>query len=103
MARRKRFEAKTKVKILKRHLQKKEAVSSLCEEYDFVPGSLYQWQEILFSRGHICFENKLGRPKDEKKRDEKISHLEKKLEAKNEVISELMEELLKEKKLAGVI
>ena len=104
MARRKNFSSSTKASILKQHLQKKKAISDLCEENDCTPGSIYQWQEALFSRAHIIFEksgNKVGRPRDESLREKKMDALEKKLQSKNEIISELMEELLKEKKLAG--
>jgi transposase-like protein len=101
MSKRKRFEATTKVSILKRHLQKKESISELCEEHGCTPGSVYQWQETLFSRGHKVFENKTGRPVNEKARDKKIAGLEAKLNSKNAIISELMEELLQEKNRGG--
>jgi len=106
MAKRKRFTATTKASILKQHLQKKSPISELCVEHGCTPGSVYQWQETMFSRAHQLFEmsaNRVGRPRDEVLREQKMVELEKKLVAKNAVISELMEEILKEKKLAGVI
>lgn len=104
MAHQKKIGSKEKIDVLRKHLQKKEAVSALCKEHGFTPGAFYQWQETLFSRGHLCFEtSRIGRPVDEKIKDKRISDLENKLNTKNQIISELMEELLKEKKLAGVI
>lgn len=106
MAKRKRFAAQTKASILKQHLQKKVAISDLCEQNGCTPGSVYQWQETMFSRVHELFEssaNRVGRPRDQAAREQKMDDLEKKLASKNAVIAELMEELLKEKKLAGVI
>ena len=103
MAKRKKFDSKTKVGILKKYLQKKEPVSNLCEEHGCTPGSVYQWQEILFNRGHLAFENKTGRPVNEKLRDEKIRDMEQSLSNKNEVISKLLEELIQAKKSIGAI
>ena len=103
MVKRKKFDSKTKVGILKRYLQKKEPVSNLCEELGCTPGSVYQWQEILFNRGHLAFENKTGRPVNEQARDAKIKEMENKLINKNEVISKLLEELLQAKKSIGAI
>lgn len=106
MARRKNFPAQVKSSILKQHLVKKKAVSELCEAHGCSPGSIYQWQDTLFSRAHEIFETgqkKVGRPKDHAALEKKTSDLEEKLAAKNAIISELMEELLREKKLAGVI
>ncbi len=101
MPERKKFDSQTKVSILRRHLQKKEKISDLCEEFGFTPGTYYQWQDTLFSRGHTCFDVKNGRPVDEKKQKVKLVELEQKIDRKNKVISELMEELLLEKKLGG--
>lgn len=102
MAKQRKFDSKTKIDVLKRHLQKKEAISTLCAELGFTPGAIYQWQETLFSRGHMVFDSKLGRPADHSKRDKEIEDLRKKLAMKNAVISELTEELIREKKLVGV-
>ena len=101
MAKQKRFDGYTKVGVLKRHLQKKEPISSLCEELGVTPGAVYQWQETLFARGHICFDSKMGRPVDAKKQERLLNDLENKLKVKNQIISELMEELLLEKKQLG--
>lgn len=103
MAKRKKFDSKTKIGILKKYLQKKEPVSNLCEEHGCTPGSVYQWQEVLFDRGHLAFENKTGRPVNEKARDEKIREMEQSLSNKNEVISKLLEELIQAKKSIGAI
>lgn len=101
MAKKRKFDANTKINVLKRHLQKKEPVSTLCEEHGFTPGSLYQWQETLFSRGHIVFENKTGRPIDITRQNSEIEELKKRLAMKDAVISELTEVLVREKKFNG--
>ena len=97
MAKRKKFSPQTEAEILKKHLQKKEAMSDLCTQYECTPGSVYQWQDLLFSRAHQCFENKTGRPVDEKLHQANQKALQEKLAMKNAVIAELMEELLKKK------
>ena len=102
MAKRRKFDSKTKISVLKRHLQKKESISSLCEELGSTPGSIYQWQETLFSRGHVVFENKTGRPTDITRQSREIEELKKRLAMKDAVISELSEVLIREKKFNGV-
>lgn len=105
MAKLKRFSAKDKATVLKKHLQKKVTISDVCNEYGCSPGSVYQWQDTLFSRAHMIFEssaNRVGRPQDCATQSRKMEEIEKKLAAKNAIIAELMEELLLEKKLAGV-
>lgn len=103
MAIRKNFPAKTKAEILKKHLQKKNPISELCESYGCAPGSVYQWQDTLFTRAHEVFDNKRGRPVDQKARAQKEAALEAKLADKNAVIAELLEELLAVKKSIGVL
>jgi transposase-like protein len=106
MSKKKRFPAETKASILKQHLQKKQPISELCQTHGCSPGTVYQWQETLFARAHMVFENggrAVGRPRDQAAAAKKAEQLEEKLAAKNAIIAELMEELLREKKLAGVI
>ena len=102
MPKKRRFDAKTKINVLQNHLQKKQPISALCEEHGVTPGSVYQWQETLFSRGHILFESKLGRPADTSKRDAEIKELKQRIAAKDAVIGELTEVLIREKKFNGV-
>jgi len=101
MTKKRKFDSKTKINVLKRHLQKKEPISNLCEEHGFTPGSLYQWQDTLFSRGHMVFENRVGRPVDSARQNSEIAELKKRLAAKDSVISELTEVLVREKKFNG--
>lgn len=97
------FDSKIKIGVLQRHLQKKEPISKLCEEHGFTPGAVYQWQETLFSRGHMVFENKIGRPVDSTNQAKEIEELKKRLATKDAVISELTEVLVREKKFNGAI
>lgn len=105
MKKRKIFNSKNKLSIIKQHLVKKEEISNLCKEFECSPRSIYQWEEVLFTKGHEVFENrgKPGRPVNEGNYKNKCIELEEKLDKKNEVISQIMEELLKAKKLTGVI
>ena len=105
MKKRKLFKAQTKISILKQHLLKKEDISTLSKQHDCTPRTIYQWQEILFTKGHELFEDtrKAGRPINDGIYKQRCLDLEEKLRNKNEVISQIMEELLKEKKLGGVI
>ena len=103
MTKRKKFSPQSKIDILQQYLQKKHAMTDICQTHECSPGSVYQWQETLFSKGHQLFENKTGRPINQQKRDIEAKALEEKLATKNAIIAELMEELLKEKKLNGVI
>ena len=104
MSKRPRFSPQVKSSILRQHLQNKKTISSLCEEHCCSPGSIYQWQDILFSRAHTLFENgnPRGRPRDLKADKRKAEELEKTLNKKNAIIAQLMEELLLEKKHDGV-
>jgi transposase len=101
MAKNRKFDSRTKISILERHLKKKEAISTLCDEHNVTPGAIYQWQDALFSRGHTVFEAKAGRPADLGRRDKEIAELRAKLASKDNVISELTEVLVREKKLNG--
>lgn len=102
---RKKVPAKTKLAILKSHLQGKAKISELCENYGVAPFNIYQWQNQLFSDESI-FERKNDRRTGggaAKRCEEKLNAMEAKLQQKNEVISEMMEEIIKLKKFNGVI
>jgi len=96
---RRRFTAEEKVRILKRHLVDKVAVSDVCDSEGIQPTLFYQWQRQFFENGAAAFE-----PKSRKKAQreaERIEALESKLRKKDEVISELMEDHVKLKKELG--
>ena len=88
-----------KVRILKRHLVERIAVSDLCDEYHLQPKVFYDWQKQFFENGAAAF---IRSDRDSKDAEKKvIKHLEEKLLRKHEVLSELMEEHIKLKKELG--
>ncbi len=97
--RRRRFTAEEKVRVLRRHLVDKVAVSELCEQERIQPTQFYNWQKQFFENGAAAFERQPSRP--ERREAERIEALEAKLRKKDEVISELMEDHVKLKKELG--
>ena len=98
---RRRYSGQEKVRILRRHLVDRVAVSDLCDEYGLNPTVFYRWQKEFFENGAAAFEARRNgrRSKDE----EKIARLEAKLAHKDEVIAEIMEDHVKLKKSLGEI
>ena len=96
---RRKFTAKEKVSILKRHLLEKVPVSDLCEEYSIQPTVFYRWQKQFFENGALAFERSNGKKSNAEA--ERIEFLESKLRKKDEVLGELMEEHVALKKELG--
>ena len=96
---RKKFSAKEKVSILRRHLLDKVPVSDLCDELGIAPTVFYRWQKQFFENGSVAFERSNGRKA--KAEAERIEYLEAKLHKKDEVLGELMEEHVALKKELG--
>lgn len=96
---RRRFTAQEKVRVLKRHLVDKEAVSEICEQEGIQPTQFYNWQKQLFEGAAAMFEGPA--PKKDRKAEAKVEVLEAKLRRKDEVLSELMEEHVALKKSLG--
>lgn len=103
--RRRKFSGKEKLEFLKRHLQKKEAVSDICEENDLAPNQFYRWQKELFDNGAAAFERNGHSKRKETTKvrslEEKIEKLEAKLSHKDNVIAEITEDYVKLKKNSG--
>jgi transposase-like protein len=96
---RRRFSAEEKVRILKRHLVDKEAVSDICEKEGIQPTLFYQWQRQFFENGTAAFERKPAKKKD--RAEQKILTLEAKVREKNDVIAEILADHVKLKKELG--
>ena len=96
---RRNFSAEEKVRVLKRHLVDREAVSDVCEKGGIQPSQFYQWQRQFFENGAAAFERKS--PKKSSREAERVQVLEAKLRKKDEVISELLEDHVKLKKELG--
>ena len=99
---RRKLSGSEKIKVLKRHLQEKEAVSDICEELSMSPNQYYRWQNELFDKGALVFENQSRSESLQlRKLEEKVNKLESKLYIKDQVIAEITEEYVKLKKNFG--
>ena len=96
---RKQYNAKEKVAIIRQHLLEGVAVSDVCEEYGIQPRVLYRWQKTLFEQGDQVFERGRGSQLNQQQRQ--IEGLQEKLQQKNEVLVEVMEEYVALKKGLG--
>jgi len=96
---RKNYTPQEKVKILRRHLLDKAAVSDLCEEYHLNPAVFYRWLKEFFENGAAAFTHENFH--QQRIAEKRIASLEEKLQKKNEVLSELMEEHIQLKKDLG--
>ncbi len=97
---RRKFTGEEKMAILRRHLVDKAPVSDVCDEVGIHPTLFYRWQKELFEHGAAAF----GRRGDEgpnRRLEQKVAALRKKLADKDEVIAEIMESHLRLKKSLG--
>jgi len=85
---RRKFSAEEKVRILRRHLVEKVALSDLCDEYGLHPTVFYRWQKMFFEKGAAAFERR--EDGQTRKLERKVSALQAKLAQKDEVIAEIM-------------
>ena len=81
-----------KVKILKRHLLEKIAISELCEENDLSPSVYYTWQTKLFENAEEALSSKKTGKRTLSKEQEKIRLLEERIKQREEALAELMTE-----------
>ena len=100
---RRQFPAGKILEILRKHFVGKEAISSLCKEYDITPTDFYRWQKRLFEDGEQTFERKKKGNSAEKQLSQKVDALEEKVARKDAVLGELMEEHIRLKKNLGEI
>ena len=98
---RKHYSSEQKVAIIKEHLVGKRPVSDLCEQYGIAVNMFYRWQEEFFQRSVGVFDQQRARPAAERRMQEKVEELERRLRRKHEVLSELLEEHLILKKNLG--
>ena len=96
---RKQYNAKEKVAIIRKHLLEGVDVSDVCEEYDIQPSVFYRRQKTLFDQGSQVFER--GRDSQVNQQQRQIAVLQEKLQKKNEVLVEVMEEYVELKKTLG--
>jgi transposase len=96
---RKHYSAEEKVALLRRHLEKGEAVSKLCEELRLRPTVFYRWKKEFFEGGAAAFDREPSR--EAARLQQQIQELEQEIGRKNGVIAEVMEELMRCKKKPG--
>jgi len=99
---RRRIPGEEKIRILRRFLVERIAISDLCDEYQVLPTQIYQWQKQLFEGGAKVFERtgRNGKAK-ETAYERKIAKLEESIKDKNEVVAELLQEHVQLKKALG--
>ena len=97
---RKQYNSKEKVTIIRKHLLEGVSVSDVCEAYGIQPSVFYRWQKTLFEQGEQVFER--GRDSQVNRQQRQIEALQQKLQKKNEVLGEVMEEYVELKKRLGV-
>ena len=97
---RKQYNAKEKVTIIRKHLLEGVPVSDVCEEYGIQPSVFYRWQKTFFEQGSIVFERRQDNQVSRQQRE--IEALKEKLQKKDEVLAEVMEEYVTLKKSNGV-
>lgn len=96
---RRKFSAEEKVRILRRHLVEKAALSDLCDEHGVHPTMFYRWQKMFFEKGAAAFERR--EDGQTRKLERKVSVLQAKLAQKDEVIAEIMASHVALKKSLG--
>ncbi len=99
---RRKFSGEEKMAILRRHLVGKSPVSDVCDEAGIHPTPFYRWQKELFEHGAAAF-GRRGDDEPNRRLEEKLAALRKKLADKDEVIAEIMESHVRLKKSLGEI
>jgi transposase len=97
---RRKFSGEEKMAILRRHLVEKLPVSDVCDQAGINPTLFYRWQKELFENGAAAF-GRRGDDGRDRKLEEKVAGLEKRLADKDEVIAEIMEDHVRLKKSLG--
>ena len=60
---RRNFSSQEKVRILKKHLVEKVAVSELCQQHNLHPTVFYRWLKEFFENGAAAFDKPAGQTK----------------------------------------
>lgn len=100
MARKRRhYETKQKLAILREHLIDKKPLSEVCERHEIQPTLFYYWQKQLFENGERAFER--DSTSEKRQFTNKLDQLTARLAKKDAVIAEVTEEYVKLKKELG--
>ena len=99
---RRRIPGEEKIRILRRLLMERVAISDLSDEHQVLPTQIYQWQKQLFESGAKVFERSGDNGKAKQTAYErKIAKLEERIRDRNEVVAELLQEHVQLKKELG--
>lgn len=96
-----RFSPADKVRILKRHLVGREAISAVCSAEGIAPTQFYSWQKTFFENGASAFTKEDQR--QQQRQDVQAAKLEAALKRKDSVIAQITEEHCLLKKELGEI
>ncbi len=97
---RRHYTPERKAVLLQRHILDKVAVSEICNEEKLQPSVFYGWLKTLLANAPTALASPRG-SSQEKKQQERIDALEKKIRKKDEVIAEISEEFVRAKKALG--
>ena len=98
---RRRIAGDEKIRILRRLLVERVAISDLSDEFGVLPTQIYQWQKQLFECGAKVFERSDKGKAKESAYQQKVAKLEERLRDRNEVVAELLQEHVQLKKELG--
>ncbi len=99
MAKRRKFTAEQKVRVLRQHLVEKVSVADICDKHGLHPTLFYRWQKEFFENGAAAFQKLSDAPA--KKMLKQIDTLKTRITHKDEVIAEIMESHIALKKSLG--
>ncbi len=104
-SKRRTYSRDEKISILKRVFLGKEKISDVCKELDLHVNLFYKWQVELFESGLLGGTEKgsSGVSREQKKLQEKVDLLTKKLERKDSIIADITTEYVQLKKTASEI
>lgn len=94
------FTAEQKAELLRRHIEDKVPVSTLCNENDLQPSVFYKWYRQLLANAAAALATTKNSTR-ERELEQKVAALEAKLGKKDAVIAEVSEEFVRLKKALG--
>ncbi len=97
---RRKFSGEEKMAVLRQHLVEELPGSDVCEQTGIHPTLFYRWQKELFENGSAAF-GRRGDDGQQRRLEEKVAAMEKRLANKDEVIAEIMESHVRLKKSLG--
>ena len=97
---RRKFSGEEKMAIMRRRLADKTPVSDVCDQAGIHPTLFYRWQKERFEHGAAAF-GRRGDDGPNRRLEQKVAALRKKLADKDEVIAEIMESHVRLKKSLG--